>query len=68
LDWLYIGYKNKIEGKGYETRVVSQCGLAIYIKKYLKTTKELWNLKYFTMQKYVLQKLLSKKLNSFKIL
>jgi len=30
------------------------CGLALYIKKYLKANeeKELWKLKYFTMQKY----------------
>jgi hypothetical protein len=31
-------------------------GLAIYIKKYVKAKKrkkELWKLKYFTMQKYV---------------
>jgi hypothetical protein len=33
---------------------VRQCGLALYIKKYLKANeeKELWKLKYFTMQKY----------------
>jgi len=37
-------------------RGVSHCGLAIYIKKYLKAKKELWKLKYFTMQKYNLQK------------
>ncbi len=35
-----------------ETRGVSHCGLAIYIKKYLKAKEELWKLKYFTMQKY----------------
>jgi hypothetical protein len=35
---------------------VSHCGLAIYIKKYLKAKEELWKLKYFTMQKYNLQK------------
>jgi hypothetical protein len=35
---------------------VSQCGLAIYIKKYLKAKEELWELKYFTMQKDNLQK------------
>jgi hypothetical protein len=34
---------------------VSHCGLAIYIKKYLKAEEELWKLKYFTMQKYNLQ-------------
>ncbi len=39
---------------------VSHCGLAIYIKKYLKAKEEeLWKLKYFTMQKYInLQKIL----------
>ncbi len=41
-----------------ETRDVSQCGLAIYIKKYLKAKEELRKLKYFTMQKYNLQKIL----------
>jgi len=36
---------------------VSHCGLAIYVKKYLKAKEELWKLKYFiTMQKYNLQK------------
>jgi hypothetical protein len=35
---------------------VSHWGLAIYIKKYLKTKEELWKLKYFTMQKYNLTK------------
>jgi hypothetical protein len=35
---------------------VSHCGLAIYIEKYLKAKEELWKLKYFTMQKYNLQK------------
>jgi hypothetical protein len=40
---------------------VTHCGLAIYIKKYLHANEEeLWKLKYFTMQKYNLQK------NSFK--
>jgi hypothetical protein len=31
---------------------VSNCGLAIYIKKYLKAKEELSKFKYFTMQKY----------------
>jgi len=31
---------------------VSDCGLAIYIEKYLKAKEELWKLKYFTMQRY----------------
>jgi hypothetical protein len=39
----------------YKTMGVSQCGLAIYIKKYLKAKVELWKLKYFTIQKYNLQ-------------
>jgi hypothetical protein len=40
------------------TRGVSHCGLAIYIEKHLsKATEELWKLKYFTMQKYNLQKI-----------
>jgi hypothetical protein len=36
--------------KQYGTRGVSHCGLAIYIKKYLKAKDELGKLKYFTMQ------------------
>jgi hypothetical protein len=40
---------------------VSHCGLAIDIKRYSKTKEELWKLKYFIMQKYSLQKILSKK-------
>jgi hypothetical protein len=37
---------------------LSHCGLAIYIK-YLKAKEELWELKYFTMQRYNnLQKIL----------
>jgi hypothetical protein len=38
------------------TRSVTHCGLAIYIKKYLKAKEELWKLKYSTMQKYNCQK------------
>jgi len=30
--------------------------LPFYIKKYLKAKEELWKFKYFTMQKYTLQK------------
>jgi hypothetical protein len=41
----------------YKKRGVSHYGLAIHITKYLKEAKEeLWKLKYFTMQKYNLQK------------
>jgi hypothetical protein len=35
---------------------VSHCDLAIHIKKYLKEKEEIWKFKYFTMQKYNLQK------------
>jgi len=35
---------------------VSHCGLAIYIKKYLKAKEELWKLKYFTMTNNNVQK------------
>jgi len=41
--------------KAFSTRGLSHCGLAIYIKKYLKAKEELWKLKYFTMAKYNLQ-------------
>jgi hypothetical protein len=40
---------------------VSHFGLAIYIKKYFKAKEESWKLKYFTMPKYNLQKILEKK-------
>jgi hypothetical protein len=40
----------------YSTMGVSHCGLAIYIKKYLHAKEELWEFKYFTMQKCNLQK------------
>jgi hypothetical protein len=39
--------------------VCQNCGLAIYIKKYIFQQKEeLWKLKYFTMQKHNLPKIL----------
>jgi hypothetical protein len=40
----------------FRTSGVSHCGIAIYIKKYLKAKEELWKFKYFSMQKYNLQK------------
>jgi hypothetical protein len=40
---------------------VSHCGLAIYIKRYLKAKEELWKLKYFILEKYNLQKKSSKR-------
>jgi hypothetical protein len=40
---------------------VSHCGLAIYIKMYLKVKKKLWKPKYFIMQKHNFQKILWKK-------
>jgi hypothetical protein len=42
---------------------VSHCGLAIYIKKYLKAKEELWKFKYFTMQKNIIFKKNSSKRN-----
>jgi hypothetical protein len=42
-----------------KTRVVSHCGLAIYINMYLKAKEKSWKLKYFTMQKYNLPKTVS---------
>jgi hypothetical protein len=45
-----------VKGRGF----VSHCGLAIYILKYLKAKEKLLKLKYFTMQKYNLQKTLQK--------
>jgi hypothetical protein len=50
------------------TKGVSHYGLAIYIEKYLKPKEELWKFKYFTMQKYNLQRILQKKEKSFNIL
>jgi hypothetical protein len=40
-----------VVGPSYINKGLSHCGLAIYIKKYLKAKEELWKLKYFTMQK-----------------
>jgi hypothetical protein len=37
---------------------VSHYGLAIYIRRYLKAKEALGKLKYFTMQKYDLKKIL----------
>jgi len=33
---------------------VSHCGLAIYIKRYLKAKEELWKLKYFSLCKNII--------------
>jgi hypothetical protein len=48
--------ERKASGVAMLTRGVSQCGLAIYIKKYLKANKELRKFKYFTVHKYNLSK------------
>jgi len=50
-----------MDGKSHvdisRTRGVSHHGLAIYIKKkYFRAKEELWEFKYFTMQKYNLPK------------
>jgi hypothetical protein len=44
------------ERQAIETRGVSHRGLAIYILKYFKAKEKLCKFKYFTMQKYNLQK------------
>ncbi len=51
--WQLINGKKTIF---FFSRGVSHCSLAIYIKKYLKEKEELAKLKYFTLQKYNLQK------------
>jgi len=57
-----------ISQNGRKTRGMSHCGLAIHIKMNLKAKEELRKLKYFTMQKYNLQKTFKKKPKSHKIL
>jgi hypothetical protein len=45
------------------------CGLAIYVKKYLKAKAELWKLKYISpSENIIFKKILWKKPKSFKIL
>jgi len=39
-----------------KTRGVLDCGLAIYIKKYLKANEELWKLKYISPCKNIIFK------------
>jgi hypothetical protein len=56
-DTPWVG-RSECDKQTKQTRGVSHCGLAIYIKKYLKAREELRKLKYFTMQKYNLQKIL----------
>jgi hypothetical protein len=54
-------WQSKKNNMTWKTRGVSQCGLAISIKKYLKAKEESWKVNYFTMQKYNLQKIFLKK-------
>ncbi len=69
LEDLSMTKKKKKKTRGLGFRGVAHYGLAIDIKKYLKVKEELWKFKYFTIQKYNLQKLLKKKnQKSFKIL
>ncbi len=51
-----------------EYHCVTLCPCPFALKKYLKANEELQKLKYFTMQKYNLQKILQKKPKSFQIL
>jgi hypothetical protein len=59
-----LGKKSQNWGKKIPTSLQKQgvChtvgALAIYIKKNRKAKEELWKLKYFTMQKYNLKKIL----------
>jgi len=39
-----------------KTTGMPHCGIVIYIKKYFRAKEEVWKHKYFTMQKYNLQK------------
>jgi hypothetical protein len=48
--------ERQLKIEAIETRGVSHCGLAIYIKKYFKAKEKWCKFKYFTMQKYNLQK------------
>ncbi len=52
---LFLSHLGKALSYGIITRGMSHCGLAIYIKSYLKAKEELWKFKYFTIQKYNLQ-------------
>jgi hypothetical protein len=65
LGWKFFDFnsqkKKKKNPRGYETRGVSHCvwPCHLHLKRYLKAKEEeLWKLKYFTMQKYHLQKIL----------
>ncbi len=57
--WDFLPLKTYSKWNFYKKQGVclSHCALAIFtFKKYLKEKEELWKLKYFTMQKYNLQK------------
>jgi len=65
LPWIYehdhhFGYITKLtlNKEPNEQGMSHTVALPIYIKKYLKAKEELWKLKYFTKQKYNLQKIL----------
>jgi hypothetical protein len=58
---LPVNTNDSLSSSPKKTRGVSHSGLAIYTKKYLKAKEELWKFKYFTMQKYNLQKKSSKR-------
>jgi hypothetical protein len=50
--------EKQLKIEAIETRGVSHCGLAIYIKEYFKAKEKLCKFKYLTIQKYNLQKIL----------
>jgi len=57
-DSLFIHLMGCQVNMGNKTKGVSHCGLAFNTKMYLKAKEESWKLKYFTIQKYNLPKIL----------
>jgi len=53
-----------LEWKNEKQRVFHTVALKFTLKKYLKAKEELWKFKYFTMQKYDLQKNPSEETNN----
>jgi hypothetical protein len=76
LDWNPYNQSNQFISGGsfflhtcpYQQGLCNTVALPFTLKNILKAKEELWKLKYFTMQKYNLQKVLQKKPKSFKIL
>jgi hypothetical protein len=58
LKTAYTGKKNPTPIPQRKQGVCHTMALPFYIKRYLKAKEEFWKLKYFTMQKYNLPKIL----------